>query len=210
MASSVSRRQRLKEAGLCSQCRNPPVEGRSRCQKHLDKANALARRRNAERKQYGLCIRCPNKSQEGHVLCATCLESLRHREANPGRPNKDRGKQQMRMAAGLCRWCENPSAVGRTLCDEHLRIEREKVRVYRAERKAKGLCWRCDDPARPGGVLCQKHREAVTLKERTRALEAAAPPAALPAPKPEPTEDHVSTSRIKAAAVVQIVQRSVA
>jgi Recombination endonuclease VII len=213
MASSVTRRQRLKEAGLCSQCRNPPVEGRSRCQKHLDKANALARNRNAERKRFGLCIRCPEKAQEGHVLCATCLESLRHREVNwAGKRDRDRGKQQVRMAAGLCRWCDNSIAAGRTLCEEHLKIEREKVRVYRAERKAKGLCWRCDEPARPGGVLCQKHREAVTAKERARAQEATAPapPAAPPAPMSEPTQDHVSESRIKAAAVVHIVQRSVA
>jgi hypothetical protein len=178
MSSSAVRQQRLKEAGMCSQCTNPTVEGRSRCQKHLDKANATARRRNAERKYYGLCLRCPEKAQEGHVLCATCLENLRHRELNlDSEREKSRTKQQLRRNAGLCKWCEKPNAAGRALCEEHLRGEREKVRAYRAERKAKGLCWRCDDPVRPRGVLCQKHREEVTAKERAKALVVRAGPA---------------------------------
>lgn len=169
MASSSARRERLKQAGLCSQCTQSPVPGKSRCQKHLDKANELARRRNAERKTYGLCIRCPKKSAEGHVLCNDCLTSLRRREINwDDKRDKEKSKHQIRQSKGLCKWCENPNVPGRALCEAHLTTERNKVREYRAERKAKGLCWRCDNPARPGGALCQKHREEVTAKERAK------------------------------------------
>ncbi len=179
MASGAARRQRLKEAGLCSQCTDPPVPGQSRCRKHLDKANAAARRRNSERKAFGLCIRCPNKLVEKHVLCQSCLDGLRARDINwDGKRAKEKTQQQIRMAAGLCKWCDNPNFEGRALCEEHLKIEREKVRAYRAERKAKGLCWRCDDPARAGGVLCQKHRDEVTAKERAKSVTRAGTPTA--------------------------------
>jgi hypothetical protein len=169
MARRSARKQRLKDAGLCSQCTSPPVAGKSRCQNHLDKANALARRRNTERKSWGLCIRCPNKAETGHVLCAACLENLRSREVNRKDTHKrERTKQQQRIAAGLCKWCENKVVEGRSLCEAHLKREREKVRAYRAERKRLGLCWRCDDPVRPGGGLCEKHRREVTVKERKK------------------------------------------
>ena len=167
MASGPGRRKRLKQEGLCSQCTSLPVPGRSRCQKHLDKANALARRRNADRKRYGLCIRCPEKATEGHVLCQGCLDSLRTRDIDwTGKRDKERTKQQIRMDSGLCKWCEKPREAGRALCTEHLQAERDKVRIYRADRKARGLCWRCGNPARPGGSLCQEHRDEVTEKER--------------------------------------------
>lgn len=170
--ANAARRKRLREAGLCSQCTSPPVEGRSRCQKHLDKANELARRRNKERKSYGLCIRCPQKAAEGHVLCDDCMNSLRRRDIDWGdKRDKEKTKQQIRQAAGLCKWCENPNVPGRALCDDHLKVEREKVRAYRAERKAKGLCWRCDNPVRPGGVLCQAHRDEVTARERKKSAK---------------------------------------
>ncbi len=113
------------EAGCCSQCKSPPVPGKSRCQKHLDKANELARRRNAERKQYGLCIRCPNKATEGHVLCDECLKSLRRRDIDwTDKREKEVRKHQVRSAAGLCKWCDNPVVPGRALCESHLTIER--------------------------------------------------------------------------------------
>ncbi len=167
MTSGSVRRERLKQAGLCSQCTNLRVEGRSRCQSHLDKAKELGRQRNAERKRFGLCIRCPKKASEGHVLCEACLGILRSRETNQGdKRDKELSKQRLRRAAGLCKWCEKPNAPGRILCEDHLATERDKVRIYRADRKARGLCWRCPNPVRPGGVLCQQHRDEVTARER--------------------------------------------
>ena len=134
---------------------------------HLDHANSLGRRRNAERKKYGFCIRCPNKAEEGHVLCGRCMELLRLRDLDlEGQHMRAKTKQQERMAAGLCKWCDRPNVLGRSLCEPHLKAERNKVRAYRADRKAKGLCWRCNDPVRLGGSLCQKHRDEVTEKER--------------------------------------------
>jgi hypothetical protein len=166
----ANRRQRLKEAGCCSQCTDPPIEGRSRCQKHLDKANALAKKRNAERKAHGMCLRCPNVATEGHVLCEKCLKGLRGRDVDwSDKHKRENAKYKDRLAAGLCKWCDSPRYENRALCKAHLEVERQKVRQYRAERKAQGLCWRCDDPVRPGGVLCAKHRVEVTTKDRARA-----------------------------------------
>lgn len=166
-ASVIRRRLRLKEAGFCSQCTTPHLPGRTRCRKHLDKANELARRRNADRKTYGLCVRCPKKAAKDHVLCEECLARLRGRDIDWSEKNgKDRTLQQTRRSKGLCRRCDKPSFEGRSLCKEHLENDRSKVKAYRAERKAKGLCWRCDELARPGGVLCQHHRDEVTAKER--------------------------------------------
>jgi hypothetical protein len=155
--------------GKCSQCTDPCVEGRSRCRKHLDKANELARSRNALRKAHGMCLRCPNVAKQGHVLCEDCLEGLRGRDTNVGQKlERETGKLRARKAAGICRWCPEPIYEGRSLCKGHLESQRKKVREYRAERKAAGLCWRCDDPARPKGGLCQRHRDEVTKKERAR------------------------------------------
>jgi len=157
--------------GQCSQCINPSVKGRSRCRKHLNTANALARRRNAERKAHGMCIRCPNVAEKGHVLCGDCLEGLRGRETNvEQKQERELNKLKARKVAGFCRWCNEPIYEGRNLCKKHLESQRKKVRNYRAERRAAGLCWRCDDPARPGGVLCQRHRDEVTEKERVKSI----------------------------------------
>src|SRR5271170_5212448 len=150
MGRSLARRQRQKGAGLCSQCNDLPVPGRSRCRKHLDKANAMARRRNAARKAHGYCLRCPNRAKEGHVLCQVCLDKPKKRDTE-----KRSEKLKLRQASGRCRWCPNPPVPGRTLCDAHLKAKRVRERSYRAKRKAKGLCLRCSRTARPVGVLCQ-------------------------------------------------------
>jgi len=130
----------------CSQCKRLPVKGKTRCRKHLAEAIESTHHRNEERKHYKICRRCPNFSIENHVLCKQCLEK--------------------QLAVSKCRWCDKPPKTGRSLCEDHLKIDRDKVRTYRAKRKAKGLCWRCPRKARPGGSLCDYHRKLVTTQER--------------------------------------------
>lgn len=119
-------RQRKAEQGLCTLegCQEPRVVGKTKCQPHLDRDAANARKRNEQSIAAGKCPRCKKRPPETErIYCRPCLNECN--ELNKTNYRKDPSKQQAaaakwradKLAAGLCTQCgEKPPREGREHC----------------------------------------------------------------------------------------------
>ena len=70
MLREMSTQQYAINNNLCITCREPSVEGKHYCEKHIVEQRALRREKRLERIGEGICVSCPNKAVEGKTLCA--------------------------------------------------------------------------------------------------------------------------------------------
>lgn len=139
-------RRKLREMGLCRQCRKGPLyPGSSFCAEHREQENERHRQRRALALKTGVCAHCYDfPAEEGRVLCSLCGKASRE--------HANRRFQSLRDS-GLCQKCgekNDREGVGSycTSCLSELNDRRK--------RRPEGMCSRCiKRPARPGFKLCQ-------------------------------------------------------
>lgn len=173
-------RERLKEKGLCVNCRNPLEREGVLCDE-CKKQHASEMRKTREfYKQYGLCPRCgKNKLFGDEKVCLECSAkgyaySMKNRRKkgkenyNKYQAELSRKTYKMRNENGICTRCGKKNAdYGYKTCG----ICREKLRKYRRENYVhkqdewvkNGLCFFCGDAVKKGYKVCEKHY-AINLK----------------------------------------------
>lgn len=88
-------------------CTRPHVDGRTRCQFHIDQARASTAKYRQTRRDQGVCIRCgQNPSRPGTDSCDSCFQKRRRRYAR--RVEEAREPYYARRKAHLCTSCGKP------------------------------------------------------------------------------------------------------
>lgn len=126
----ICRRRKIieekKQAGICRECSEPIVPGKTMCHKHL--AGGVAR--TAKKKQAGICIKCSEPAMSGKVRCH------KHLAADVARTTK-------KIQVGICIKCSEPAISGKTMCHKHLAASSARKALIREQRALKGLCMEC-------------------------------------------------------------------
>jgi len=92
----------------CSVCDDPAVDGRTRCEYHLQRARDVSKNRRDRLVNNGLCTACNIRPPEmGKKNCAKC------RARRTEWQRKDRAKKREQ---GLCYACGKPTQDGKTYC----------------------------------------------------------------------------------------------
>ncbi len=65
-------RRGRKAKGLCIECDNKPVAGKTLCKHHAASRNADIARLKKRRKAKGLCPNCGRPTDSGRVVCTNC------------------------------------------------------------------------------------------------------------------------------------------
>lgn len=177
--------QKLKEQGLCVDCREPVTDGYTRCEK-CRKRNALAH--NGKKQEFiemGICPICRKEPLFGQEkTCPVCRAkntemTLKAREKDPEHYNKvhrewSRIEYQRRKEQGLCVRCGKRKAYKGLRCgicaekDLQARHAREPLKLPRSERVKNGICYFCDRPIKPGYKVCETHYQMNVEKSRKR------------------------------------------
>jgi hypothetical protein len=138
-------RQDKARQGLCSTegCHQPQVEGKTKCQVHLDRDAINARKRSEKSIAAGKCPRCKCRAPApGRKYCRTCLDECN--EATKANYREDKSKQQAasarwradKIAAGLCTQCgENPVRPGKENCGDCAEDKSFRQRRLHAEQR---------------------------------------------------------------------------
>ncbi len=116
----------MAKARKCSQCREPAVAGKSRCQKHLDSQATAARARNQQTVDDGKCQRCRKHTRkEGYKYCQACLDYCKAKTAEHREDYAPRQKELSTqwytdtVASGMCPQCNvRPRRPDRVNCQE--------------------------------------------------------------------------------------------
>ncbi len=136
-----------KKNGLCSRCGQPAIPNQTLCKSCKEK------RPYYRRKAQGLCPKCGSKLPPGKVFCNECLQNAKK-------------EQDWYRQHGICIMCRsNDAMIGKTLCPEcdeknlerckkyaealppeKKKLQKERVRKWRAARVEKGLCVVCGKP----------------------------------------------------------------
>lgn len=126
-------RERKAAVGICRDCRNPRIEGRTMCENCLAKNRERVKRtsRNLRhlRAKRGRCRECGHKAESNCKFCGPCLAKAR--EANAKRYSKVRGD-------GLCGICRKDAASRGSRCEgcyekariQLIAIKREVMDAY--------------------------------------------------------------------------------
>ena len=127
---SKRRFEDAKSLGLCRDCREPALEGQTRCEKCAERHRARRREDDSRRRavaklseerptqEYGRPAKSRRSEQE-----EACLSS-------------EQRKRERRKAAGLCKNCAEPSKPGRSRCEGCSEKQRVQEREARARKKA--------------------------------------------------------------------------
>lgn len=158
------RRSRLKQLGLCTYCKNPVTDGKSRCvsclaklreygkngraektESQRQKQNASDRERRHRRKELGLCTSCNEPIDSCYTRCNSCLDRLRKyskdRRAEIGEvgrqeENTANGDRRRRnMTLGLCTKCSTPVTGNYKSCDGCRARDRKRAKERWGKRK---------------------------------------------------------------------------
>ena len=81
-------------------CPNPPVEGKSKCQRCLDRNAAYMRRRYKKRRDANVCIDCGGKRTPGSTHYCSYHLALHAK--------RQRGLYERRLSGGKCPRCGDP------------------------------------------------------------------------------------------------------
>lgn len=150
-AYSTARNAERKSAGLCANCPQPALPGKTLC---VD--CAMARKtRQTERKAAGGCRSCHQPAEEGKTLCADCSARAAARQAE---------RYAERKTVKICLHCPQPAEEGKVRCKEHVEYMAERYIARTAERKSAGVCKNCLRPSLDGHALCEEHYLRATTR----------------------------------------------
>jgi 5-methylcytosine-specific restriction endonuclease McrA len=133
-----------KELGLCSGCNNPAREGKTQCNKCVERRRKFAKKKRED----GYCIQvgCWNIPTNGKVRCAKCTNK---------RSKYDKKVRKERIANGLCGQCGKPHDESTKLCAPCKKYTLAAVlkKNYGGNRQAvverdKGTCQCCERPGK--------------------------------------------------------------
>lgn len=142
LSALEKRKANNRRQGLCVNCSERAVEGRLRCERHLEYLRTRMRTLRRERRAEGVCTQCSNRLPFRWGMCARCLIPNRRRAV------AFKAEQYKRdVAAGLCPrcrierpgpfvWCAWCTVRGRIDAD-HPAYKREVRRIQR--QRARGL-----------------------------------------------------------------------
>ena len=153
---------------LCSSCNHPAIEGRRRCQKHLERYAAYQRKRYAAAKAQKQCVshNCCDKAEKNKSMCAYHLRK---------NSRYVREHYQQRKNIGICTNCMKRAVAGRTKCRaclnrqikteaKFLRTKADRMRQRdlalalrrsrRRDRIARGQCIWCSKSAESNKQKC--------------------------------------------------------
>jgi hypothetical protein len=132
-------------AGICSNCDQPALPGKTRCQEHKEKASDSYRKRYNAKKAAGLCTLCKGKPRPvvaGKSSCRACLDAAAAHTAARREINKDylQAKRKLyydeRKKARICVQCtEKPAFEGLVHCEECASDRNDTERVLAANRR---------------------------------------------------------------------------
>lgn len=133
-------RDKKKQKGICRDCSNVALVGRSLCQPCIDRSHSRSAARRADRGRQGLCVGCPNRRREGKKYCQQCADQ-RVRE----RRERLTGWTPDHYEAALVEQ-DNRCAICQVLFTDTPHADHQHI-----------------EPPKPRGLLCEKCNWAIGL-----------------------------------------------
>lgn len=137
--------------GKCTECENPFVPGKKKCQVHIDKNAQRWARRALKHEILGQCTHCNDPVVPGLGRCE------KHRKST-------NAQQVARNTTLTCIHCDAPRVQGKRQCELHIaqaaRRRLDQCTSYRADKSKRGICVCCSEPAIANRLKCQRHLDA--------------------------------------------------
>jgi hypothetical protein len=137
--------------GKCVSCTETAIEGKTKCQFHLDYCNNYGKARLKKRKSEGLCWVCKKPANEAYNGRVCCKEHIMKALV------KRRKTTKIHIATGLCRNCKSPAVEDRTMCEKHLAYVKEQNTARIELARLWGVCRHCGALPEEGKTMCSKH-----------------------------------------------------
>jgi len=117
-------RKNRKANGLCYNCSNQSIPGRTLCEKCNFKNTEACRERTNNRKSQELCPRCGDHPSNDNIYCDRCLKL-------------DSINRQTRLSCNMCSYCKKNEVVfDKTYCQDCA----NRRKAERQEKKINGIC----------------------------------------------------------------------
>jgi hypothetical protein len=115
-----------KTNNLCPRCGQPKVDGKSMCQRHLDKFANKSLRKRHNRINKGLCPSCGNLNNKNQYFCDLC---------KPIYQKIYKEKYNKRKEDRLCIYCGQENNNNGILCSKCIEITYDKSKIKRKNQK---------------------------------------------------------------------------